>query len=189
VTRTQREVLARGLEASSRAVAGLFEAHTHAQLAASPSGGSWSAAECIVHLSMTSAATVPSIETAVKELRARGLRRASVSRMDWVGRLVRWSQEPPPRFRFRTGAGFQPLRVEPLSGVLLEFMTWQARLLELVRASEGFDLEAVKITSAFNRRVRYNVYSAFAILEAHERRHLWQAERAVAAAMQNPLIR
>ena len=31
----------------------------------------------------------------------------------------------------------------------------------------------------FDSRVKYNVYSAFLIVAAHQRRHLWQAEQAI----------
>src|SRR6266550_1044877 len=35
----------------------------------------------------------------------------------------------------------------------------------------------VRLTSPFNARVRYNLYSCFTILPRHQHRHLWQAER------------
>jgi hypothetical protein len=40
----------------------------------------------------------------------------------------------------------------------------------------------VRITSPFNERVRYNVYSALTILAVHQHRHLWQAEQAAAVS-------
>jgi len=33
------------------------------------------------------------------------------------------------------------------------------------------------VQSSFNPRIHYNLLSFFAILAAHQRRHLWQAER------------
>jgi hypothetical protein len=38
-----------------------------------------------------------------------------------------------------------------------------------------------QLMPAFDHRVRYDLYSAFKIVTAHERRHLWQAEHAVEA--------
>ena len=102
--------------------------------------------------------------------------------MDWVGRILTWSLEPPPRLRTRTAAPFRPPPVEPVSGVLPAFAGQQARLVELLRAAEGLDLGAARVVSPFDSRVRYNAYSTFRVLEAHERRHLWQAARALAAA-------
>jgi hypothetical protein len=40
--------------------------------------------------------------------------------------------------------------------------------------------------SPFNAHVKYNVYAAFCVLLAHEQRHLWQAERALAAVTHPP---
>ena len=41
-------------------------------------------------------------------------------------------------------------------------------------------LEKATITSPFSKRMRYNAYSCFQVLAARERRHLWQAEQALA---------
>ena len=46
---------------------------------------------------------------------------------------------------------------------------------------KGRDLNRLKIVSPFGARLSYNVYSAFRVLAAHERRHVWQAERAAGA--------
>jgi hypothetical protein len=62
-----------------------------------------------------------------------------------------------------------------------EFASLQQKLAELIQAARDIDLTRVKIISPFDKRVKYNVFSAFRILVAHERRHLWQAEQAVAA--------
>jgi hypothetical protein len=62
-----------------------------------------------------------------------------------------------------------------------EFAALQSKLAEILATTRGLDLQKVKIVSPFDKRVKYNVYSAFRILTAHQRRHLWQAEQAVAA--------
>ena len=56
----------------------------------------------------------------------------------------------------------------------------QHRLIDLARAARGIDLGRLRIISPFDKRVRHNLYSAFRIVAAHQRRHLWQAEQAVA---------
>jgi hypothetical protein len=57
-------------------------------------------------------------------------------------------------------------------------MAAQEVLMESLHAADGVALDRATIISPFNRRLRYNLLSMFAILAAHERRHLWQAERA-----------
>jgi len=45
--------------------------------------------------------------------------------------------------------------------------------------SGAIDLEKIKIRSPFAEKLKYSVYSAFRVLPVHQRRHLWQAERAL----------
>ena len=182
MTRDQVEELEGGFESSTTAAARLFAEHPADALTLRPEEGSWSAAECMAHLSLTAAASVPLLEEAVVDLRARGLVSDAPDRMDWLGRLLRWTLEPPPRLRTGTAAPFEPRGAEPLDEVLPEFRRQQSRLVAVLRSAEGLDLSARKVVSPFNSRVRYNAYAMFRILETHERRHLWQAKRAVSSA-------
>jgi hypothetical protein len=78
----------------------------------------------------------------------------------------------------KTPDPFVPATIEPKASVLAEFDGYQRRLVELLAEANGLALSRIKIRSPFNASVRYNVYSAFRIIAAHERRHLWQAEQA-----------
>jgi hypothetical protein len=46
-------------------------------------------------------------------------------------------------------------------------------------ARRGLALDRVKITSPFAENRKYSAYSAFVLIPAHKRRHLWQAEQAL----------
>jgi hypothetical protein len=46
-------------------------------------------------------------------------------------------------------------------------------------AFAGLALDRIKVASPVDPRVRYNVWSSFNMTDAHQRRHLWQAERAL----------
>jgi hypothetical protein len=61
-----------------------------------------------------------------------------------------------------------------------EFAALQSKLIDTLHEARDLDLRKIKLTSPFDKRVRYNLYSAFRIITAHQRRHLWQAEQAVA---------
>jgi hypothetical protein len=51
----------------------------------------------------------------------------------------------------------------------------------LVHDAREVDLGRLKVVSPFDPRgkLRYSVYSALRVIVVHERRHLWQAARAV----------
>src|SRR5262245_42324191 len=98
--------------------------------------------------------------------------------MDLTGRLFVWSLEPR-WMRTKTLARFVPVHLGPLEQVLPRFLGYQDQINAAIDSAEGLDLGAAKVTSPFNERIRYNVLSAFRILEVHERRHLRQAEAAL----------
>jgi hypothetical protein len=146
-----------------------------------PTPGSWSAAECISHLSISTELFLPVLRGALEDARKRGLTSSRKPSMDLLGRILRWFLEPPIRQRMKTSTPFVPRSVRAKADAFGEFASLQAKLAELLNAARGIDLNKVKIVSPFDKRVKYNVYSAFRIVVAHQRRHLWQAEQAVAA--------
>lgn len=153
-----------------------------------PNTSSWSAAECLSHLSISTEMFLPVLQKALDDGRRRGLvAKERPPRMDLIGRVLRWFLEPPIRQRMKTTAPFVPRSVRAKADAFGEFANLQSKLAELLTAARGIDLSRIKIVSPFDRRVRYNVYSAFRILVAHQRRHLWQAEQAVAALRQSAI--
>lgn len=146
-----------------------------------PHPQSWSPAECIAHLSVTTRAYLPLLDGAIADARSNGILANGPFRMDLMGRLLRWSLEPPVRFRFKTGSAFQPVAAAEPQGILPEFVSLQQQLIERLFACDGLALDKIKIVSPFNARVTYNLLSCFAVLAAHERRHLWQAEKALSS--------
>lgn len=146
-----------------------------------PNPASWSAAECISHLSISTEMFLPVLRTALDEARKKGMKAKGKPKMDLIGRVLRWFLEPPIRQRVKTTAPFVPRSVRAKSEAFGEFASLQSKLAEILNSSRDVDLAKVRIVSPFDRRVKYNVYSAFRIVVAHQRRHLWQAEQAVSA--------
>jgi DinB superfamily len=147
-----------------------------------PNPSAWSAAECLSHLSISSEMFLPVLQTAVTDAKKRGLTSARhAPKMDLIGRVLRWFLEPPIRQRLKTSARFVPRSVRAKAEAFGEFATLQSKLAEILTTASGIDLNRVKVMSPFDKRIRFNLYSAFRILIAHQRRHLWQAEQAVAA--------
>lgn len=144
-----------------------------------PDPSRWSAAECLAHLSLSAEEMLPALREAIEKA-PRG-REPRKIRMDWLGAVMRWFLEPPVRSRVKTAARFVPRSVRAKAETLAEFTAFQQKLIETLHDARGLDLTGIRIVSPFDRRVKYNLYSAFRILAAHERRHLWQAEQAVAA--------
>jgi hypothetical protein len=125
-------------------------------------------------------AYLPLWRRACDEARSRGLYGTEPFRLDFWGKIFVWVLEPPPKFRFATTKNFQPIRAlweDPLSA----FLVSQDAVHRLLAEAKDLPLNRMKITSPFDRRVRYSLWSSFCANAAHHRRHLWQAERVAAA--------
>ena len=146
-----------------------------------PNMSSWSAAECLSHLSISTEMFLPALRETIENARKRGLAPEKRASMDILGRILRWFLEPPVRQRVKTAARFVPKSVRAKAEALNEFISLQNQLIEVLQTANEIPLSKVKIVSPFDKRVKYNLYSAFRIIAAHQRRHLWQAEQAVAA--------
>lgn len=59
------------------------------------------------------------------------------------------------------------------------FGALQDRVKDFVTRSNGADVARLKIQSPFAEKLKYSMYSALRIIPVHQRRHLWQAEKAL----------
>ncbi len=71
------------------------------------------------------------------------------------------------------------MAVKDPAEALEEFQAIGKVLEENLDSSRGLALDGVKLVSPFTEKMKYNAYSAFVLIAAHNRRHLWQAELAL----------
>jgi hypothetical protein len=136
----------------------------------------------MAHLNLTSRAYVPLLRDALERARALGRRSGAAAptryRRDPIGWLIWRTMGPPVRFgRLRTTAPFVPEGDLPRDEVIAEFDRLRAEQVACVREADGLPIDQVRITSAFNARLHYNLFACLTILPRHQHRHLWQAER------------
>ncbi len=154
----------------------LIEGLDREQLNWSPAPGSWSIAQCLVHLNAVDRAYVRRLERGIEEARERGLVGGGKIR---YGVLERWfirSMEPPPRRRFPAPRPVVPAADHDRETVE-KFLATQERLIELLQLANGVDVVQAKIVSPLSKLLKLRLGAAFAFLAAHDRRHLWQARQ------------
>jgi hypothetical protein len=136
----------------------------------------WSVGECIAHLNLTAEAYLPLLRRGIEEGARLGKAPARFRR-DVVGWMLWRMAGPPVRHRVRTTATFVPSGSEPRARTLEKFDRLQSDQIRCVAESEGLPLGRIQITSPFNARLHYNLYSCLTILPRHQHRHIWQAEQ------------
>ena len=170
-----REEIERGLRAATshaRELAALGDA----TFTRRPSGDGWSAAECLAHLNLTTEAFLPRLRAAM-DAAPPGVAPGGRPRRDPVGWLLE-TMMGVAWMRTRTKPAFVPLPPPPAARVLAEFERLQEELIRCLARAESLPLGSLRIESPFADGVRYNLYSCFRILLAHQVRHLRQADAA-----------
>jgi len=169
----------------------LFRRHTPEELLRKPALDAWSVAQCIEHLTTSLRLYLPAFEATLSAGGPRGngpYRYGPVARL-WI-RLI----EPggpkmpaPPKMRPRgvgKDEGGKAAPVDP-SVTLQEFNAAHARLVDLIRLSDGLDLARIRMASPVIPILRFPVGAWFETCIAHGRRHMAQAER-VSAGLASP---
>ena len=185
--KVQRELAA--IEVKARElVAGVSQE----QLWQRPSPESWSIGECLAHLNIVGQLYLKNKEAAVAAGWVEGKTGTGPFRYSPFFRLFLWYEEPPPRKKlipFKLGNAapemFAP-PAQPNEKVFEEFITLQEEMMVLSEKADGLDLSGIKMSSPAAQRFRMSLIEAFGGTLAHERRHLWQAERAKEAIQTPP---
>ncbi len=177
----QLEALGRELGEATARARQLSDRLGDAAFGARPAGGGWSPAECLMHLSLSARAFLPFIDEALANAATVRLDPARHYRKDPVGWLLTTMLEPPVRMKVKTPQPFVPATAASRDEVVREFERCQGELLKRLSAANDTDIGRVKVRSPFSSRMRYNLLATFSVIAAHERRHLWQAERAARA--------
>jgi hypothetical protein len=139
-----------------------------------PAPGKWSIGECFAHLNITASAFLPVWSGALRD----APRGSGPYRLDFWGRTLCWLLEAPPRLKIPAPGKFlPPSDLGPQEKILPTFLDCQERILKVIAQADGYAIDRINITSPFSSHVDYNVWSSFCITAAHERRHLWQADR------------
>lgn len=144
-----------------------------------PGPGRWSAAECLAHLNLSVDPYLPLWRQVLAQDSRTGFPTRDRYSLDIWGRILVWTLEPPPRLRSSTPRRFDPVNTDPVPTILPGFLDRQHVILEALESAHGNAIDTIKIVSPFDSRVRYSIWSSLCVTAAHQRRHLWQAERAL----------
>ena len=146
-----------------------------------PAPDAWSVAQCIDHLNVTARLFLPQLDESIAEATRRGLYGDGPFDHDLVGRFFVRTMEPPARLKIKAPTSFQPAQ-RSRSEIMAAFRAYQVQFVDRLRQASGLDLRRAKVYSPASAWIKMSLNSGFALMAAHERRHLWQAQRVIAAA-------
>ena len=147
-----------------------------------PAPDVWSIAECLDHLNAAARAYLPKLDEGMADAWQHGADADGPFRHSWAGRLLLRTSEPSSRIRLRSPQVFQPAREGSREDVVKAFRAYHAEYIKRLRRANGLDLSRARVTSPVSRWLRFSLGTLFAVIAAHERRHLCQARRIIAMA-------
>jgi hypothetical protein len=117
------------------------------------------------------------IEDAIARGRDSGTFGDGPYRRDFLGWMLARLVEPPVRLRVKTRDAFVPVHLAPPAEVLSDFDRWQDRFAAALQSAAGLALDRIEVASPYDPCLRLNLYSFLRTIPAHQRHHLWIAER------------
>ena len=135
----------------------------------------WSVAQCIDHLNATARMYLPVLDEGIANAIRQGQYGEGPYTYWWLARLLVRMLEPPPRFRTKTPAAFQPPPGRTRHENMAAFRAYQVQYVDRLRQANGLDLARARTRSPVASWLVFPLGSGFAAMVAHERRHLWQA--------------
>lgn len=154
---------------------------TEGQFTWQPAPGAWSIAQCVEHLNVTARLYLPVLDKGIADAIRRGLYAEGPFSYNWIGRFVVRSMEPPARLKMKTPKSLLPPPSRARQEIMAAFRAYQVQFIDRLRQANGLDLSRARVHSPVSPWIRLPLGSGFALMAAHERRHLWQAERVTAA--------
>lgn len=151
---------------------------TEEQLNWKPAQNKWSIAQCLEHLTVTSAAFDKYFTAAIEQAR----KRRPVSQNpryqpSFVGGWLARQVDPETERNLPAPKIFRPADASNIEDAVAKFLNQQETFTAFVRQSEGIDYNKTRLRSPVTPLMRYSLADAFVITVLHGRRHLGQAER------------
>lgn len=167
--------LRRQFEAITTEADAIVEPLTDSQFTWKPSPQVWSIAECLEHMNATARAYLPLIDEGIANAIRNGVYGDGPFRYNVIGRMFTKLMEPPARLRMKSAEDKRPGPPRPKRETLAGFRAYQVQYVDRLRQANGIDLARARARSPIARWVPIPLGSAFAVMAAHERRHLRQA--------------
>jgi hypothetical protein len=159
----------------------LVDPLTDEQFTWRPEPGTWSIADCLDHLNTTAREYLPVLDDSIADAIRRGLYGQGPFRWSWFGRLLLLNAEPPVRLRLPASPGLQPPRDPRARGhIMAAFRGYQVQYVDRLRQANGLHLGRARVRAPISHWITLQLGCGFALMAAHERRHLWQARQVMA---------
>ena len=173
-----RNAILEQLQRAEDAAARLLSGKSREQVNWQPNQGtSWSMWQCFDHLARTNQNYCQALLPAVKNPHENREGTPQNIVPGWFGKWFIQSMEPPVRMRFKAFAKVIPTEGGNPQEALQAFVESHASVRRVLEFWEKVNFNRVRFKNPFVPLLRFTVGTGLMVINAHDRRHLWQAQR------------
>ncbi len=132
--------------------------------------------ECIGHLNVAGYLLLPRLETAIEEARKNGMTSDRPPRLNFMEKRFIRANDPDVRRRRRSPKVYVPSVRHTIDVTIPRFIELQHDLRRVVADAAGLDLRRTRAASPVSRFLKLGIGAWFEATDAHQRRHLRQAQ-------------
>jgi len=147
-----------------------------------PCEDAWSIAQCLDHLGRANRLYAAALHKAVKEARAPKKPQPAPIQPGWFSRFFIHTLEPPTKRKLQAPKKIVPVSQISIREALEAFLRSQEAVRAVIRDGAGLDLNRIRFPNPFIGFLRFTVGAGLLVVAAHDRRHLWQAQRVLECA-------
>jgi DinB family protein len=174
--------LATDLEKADRTADTLVQDLTDEQFHWRPDEGRrWSIALCLDHLATANTVYGEAIRTAIESARHNGWTRQGAIAPTIAGRMFVRSLEPPVKRKSQAPAKIRPRGTDDRVEIMRRYHAAHRDIGTLIESCASIDVNRATFQNPFVPLVRMRVGTGLRVIAAHDRRHLWQAQRVTEA--------
>ena len=170
-----------GLISAARTIASEVEAGfgdlTRQQLNWKPGADQWSVAQCFDHLVTSNGSYFPVFDMVLSGKKENTFWES----VPWLpalwGKMLIKAVSPESTRKQKAPNKFQPSSSSIDDAIVRKLINQQNQIIEYLKATEGLDLDKIKISSPVTNVISYSLMDAYKIIVTHEKRHLLQATR------------
>lgn len=140
-------------------------------------GRRWSIALCLDHLATANTVYGDAIGAAIERAQQNGWTRRGGIRSTIAGRMFVNSMEPPVKRKSRAPAKIRPLGTADRGEVMRRYHEAHGHIRTLIESCASIDVNRATFQNPFIPLVRMRVGTGLRVIAAHDRRHVWQAQR------------
>ncbi len=173
-----RTAILEQLKQADQAAERLLRGKSRAQANWQPNHGtSWSLWQCFDHLARINQVYCQALLAAVENPRVTRESTPRIAKPGWFSRWFIKGMEPPVRLRLKAPGKVIPGEAGDPEEALEAYLESHAQVRRVLEFWDRVNFNRVRFKNPFVPLLRFTVATGLLVINAHDRRHLWQAER------------